>query len=170
MAAYANRFRARLLARLALLMAIPVFFVALFVGILEVRVLTDTWSVAKIALSVAAAAGAAALITSIGLGLTLPRCPLVLDGNGVSLTYRRLRWVGSRPGMYTLELPLSSIRSVGPTAVGAIRVDGVAFARFGKEGAALRQQVAEHLLLAPETAESLGLRFTRGLTPMMESD
>jgi hypothetical protein len=170
MAAYSNRIRSRLVARLALLVAIPAFFVALLYGVLEVRVLTDTWNVGRVALSVAAAAGAAAVVTSIGLGLTLPRCPPVLYGNGVSLTYRRFRWVGSRPGIYTLELPLSSIRSVGPMAVGAIRIDGVAFARLGEEGATPPRQVAEHLLLARETAELIGLRFTRGLTPIMESD
>jgi hypothetical protein len=105
-----SEFLGRIIAPLVLLVAVPVFFVALSVGLLVVRVLTDTRNVPRIALSVVAAGVAAALVTSIGVALTLPRCPPMLVGNGVSLTHRQLRWVGLRLGIYTVELPLSSIR------------------------------------------------------------
>jgi hypothetical protein len=162
MVAYSNRLRGRLVLRVGLLVSVPVFLAATVVGIAEVHFLTGAGSGQTIPESVGAAALVSALLTTLVIGITLPRCPPVLEGDATHLRYRRLRWVGARPGLFWLEFPISSVTRVGPTALGAMRVDGVALARRSENDLSLPLEVVERLLLAPETAETLGLGPNRG--------
>jgi hypothetical protein len=162
MTVYSNRYRGRLVTKLALLVFLPVLLATFAIGFLELSFLTGTWSPDRIVISASAATGVAVSLTAIAIGSTVPKCPTQLNADGVSLRYRRYRWIGRRPGFYSLEFPLASVKSVGPTAIGATGVDGVAFAQRLDDDKSAPREVTEHLLLAPETAELIGLRPNRG--------
>lgn len=160
-ARYPNRFRAHILGRLALLISLPVFVVSLGVGVLEVAYLKHAWTPGTLTIILAASAGVSLLITLIGALSTLTHCPPMLEGEGSSLHYSRLRWVRSRPGWFQMELPIASVRSVGPTAFGATQIEGMAFAHLSTQVVDAAREVSELLLVAPETAQMLGLSPTR---------
>lgn len=165
MTRYTNGYRQKLIEKAGLLVATPTFVVCFIVGVLENRYLTGSWTVAGLIVSLVAGLVASVIVTFLVAAPSVVHCPSYVDGDGRTLVYQRFVWSGLRPRACRIELPLASVRMVGPTAWGATRVNGRAIAREARDVWAPAIELNERLLLAPETAEILGLKLSRSLSP-----
>jgi hypothetical protein len=166
---YENDVRRALLWRIVLLVTGPMGVGTFLGATLLSGALAHGYSWPRERFVLLASVGFSAVMTTLAFVRSALHSPTTLRADGSSIYYSGVRSISGHVGRYDFQLPLSSVRSVGPTALKATEVRGIAVV-LRQEGQYGPAMIDEWLLLSTRAAHLLGLQRTRGFSLWRRTD